>query len=617
VPADLGGEVRNNGLYEQFKYHYWGYAAISSNPLEHPPSTASLVSINRETNPISERPLRPRYLCFLKNGRGIQIRKVSEWEAEHVEDCSLQYLFVAYTSEQFSHKSDEDMEALHCIAEAATRRASVQAYWIACSCMPVEEMSEDLYRISDVVRGSHSLAIIVGPPVEGRFSRSYSTRELLRQWGKRMWTFPEVLLSPNTHAISIYTRDRDMESFRLVRKRNFPAEVWDDAPDSRQLVDHYESSVILGSLELISISLKCMETRIIKTYHDGDMSYVLMGLLRRRPRVDSRNSAFQAFCRLSLSNDSNCLLERMICLLPRASHQPWHTIDDFWDRDLWDIDPHCQVVGVGAEDAVILSGAFGSSIRWKAFTPVNLRLRNTIKRTVTRVALRAVPAWFVLGAFMLAVGKSKGGATWGVFTGVGWLFMGVTIIIVALSPYLLSFLYVGKTWSAQPWLFGFEGYMSIEDTEAALFGINLNRLQWSPYGSELSRHREIRGECVGVDPTSDTKVNEIVSRCRRADYGQMKVFTLVDTHTMVVTLFRAVRPPVALLLCGSEGGMQRALLCSYDWKSQTLYRETVLRMDTLALERMPRVDRFRLGLQRPLSETDSTVSYLGGVEDPV
>ena len=32
------------------------------------------------------------------------------------------------------------------------------------------------------------------------------------------------------------------------------------------------------------------------------------------------------------------------------------------------------------------------------------------------------------------------------------------------------------------------------------------------------------------------------------------------------------------LLCGSEGGMQRAVMCSYDWTTSTLYRETVLRM---------------------------------------
>jgi hypothetical protein len=132
----------------------------------------SLVSSRAEPNPISERPLRPRHLCFLKQDRGIYIRKVSEWEKENGENTSLEYLFIAYTATQFSHSDPDDMDALHYIAEAAARRACVHAYWIAGSCMPDEdEMSNDLYRISDVARGAHSLIIILGSPVDGRGSR--------------------------------------------------------------------------------------------------------------------------------------------------------------------------------------------------------------------------------------------------------------------------------------------------------------------------------------------------------------------------------------------------------------------------------------------------------------
>ena len=63
-------------------------------------------------------------------------------------------------------------------------------------------------------------------------------------------------------------------------------------------------------------------------------------------------------------------------------------------------------------------------------------------------------------------------------------------------------------------------------------------------------------------------------------------------------MFEAERPPIVALLCGSEGGMQRAVMCSYDWTTQTLYRETVLRMETKVLEKMPRIGRVRFGLQR-------------------
>jgi hypothetical protein len=44
--------------------------------------------------------------------------------------------------------------------------------------------------------------------------------------------------------------------------------------------------------------------------------------------------------------------------------------------------------------------------------------------------------------------------------------------------------------------------------------------------------------------------------------------------------------------------MQRGVMCSYDWTTQTLYRETVLRMETKVLEKMSRVGRVRFGLQK-------------------
>jgi len=39
-------------------------------------------------------------------------------------------------------------------------------------------------------------------------------------------------------------------------------------------------------------------------------------------------------------------------------------------------------------------------------------------------------------------------------------------------------------------------------------------------------------------------------------------------------------------------------MCSYDWPTQTLYRETVLRMETRVLEKMSRVSRVSFGLRR-------------------
>ncbi|KAL2801659.1 hypothetical protein BJX63DRAFT_416806 [Aspergillus granulosus] len=599
VPADLGGEVRNSGRYEHFKYHFWGYSYMPRNPLEAAPSTSSMtLTPNKVLGGVADRPLQPRYLCFLLDGGGVETLKVSDWQ-KHTQEAVPPYLFVSFTSEQFA---STDFGELHIIAEQAARNAGVRAYWISCSCMPdPNELSDDVYRISDVVRGAHSVAIILGPPVGHDPSSSPSMRSMLQHWGQRIWTFPEVLLSPTDLPIAIYVRREDPQKPHVMLKRNFPDAAWADAPISRQLVDHYEGSIVLSPLELVTIALQCLTLRAHNTieHFQGDLTYVLMGLLRRRPQVNTKHTAFQEFCRLSLANDSNGLLERLICLLPRNREQPWHRIDDVWDRSLWDISPLCQVDGVGHDDTVILGGGFAAPIRYKSFAPVNLLLRNTLKRMIYRFAVRSVPAWFIVGALMLGITQSQGGSGYAPITAIGWILMGSSILITLFAPHILATLYVGKTWSAQPWLFGFEGYLDIGEIETCIFGSNLGRLKWSPYSSELSRHQERRGECIGVDPATYPEVREVITRCRESAYGEEKLFTLVDTNLMTVTLFTAPRPPVALVLCGSEGGMQRALLCSYDWKTQTLFRETILRVDTMVLGLMPRVDRFRLGLKRP------------------
>ena len=108
----------------------------------------------------------------------------------HHPGQSLEYLFIAYTQEQFPHTSKSDMDALHAIAKRATRDAGFSAYWVGCACMP-DDNEPDIYRICDVIRGAHALIIAIGP------NGNVNTHEqMLQQWGSRMWTYPEVLLSP-------------------------------------------------------------------------------------------------------------------------------------------------------------------------------------------------------------------------------------------------------------------------------------------------------------------------------------------------------------------------------------------------------------------------------------
>jgi hypothetical protein len=79
---------------------------------------------------------------------------------------------------------------------------------------------------------------------------------------------------------------------------------------------------------------------------------------------------------------------------------------------------------------------------------------------------------------------------------------------------------------------------------------------------------------------------------------------LIDTFSMTATLFKSCRPPVALIIGGSEGGMKRALACSYDVTTGTLYRETVLRLPSQTVDKMHTLQRIRLGLKNPYKPSD-------------
>jgi hypothetical protein len=128
----------------------------------------------------------------------------------------------------------------------------------------------------------------------------------------------------------------------------------------------------------------------------------------------------------------------------------------------------------------------------------------------------------------------------------------------------------------------------------------MRRLRWSEYGFPLSRYTKNEfEERIGLDPTTDIEVdNKVEDAITNTNPNAMRIFTLIDTNTMTVTLFEALRPPVAVLLLAEEGGMQRAVACSYDWTTGTCYRETVLRMETPVLEKMSRVSRVRVGMNR-------------------
>jgi hypothetical protein len=623
-------EARNNGFYEAFPYKDWQYSYDARNEHENRPSqgkddrrpqtTRSKTHQGRSLIGKIERKSEPAYVCLVD---GMQIINVAEWRANH-KNQALEYVLVSYTSEQFYSK--EDLLCLHEIGKHAARAAKVDYYWLGCSCLGTEaEIEQNVWQICDVVRSAFSVVVAVAGPM-GSTTPEELPYYLVREWGRRVWTLPELLLTPEHDDIQVYTMNRSLDSSeqldqclaspKLKNLRNFPG-YWEDHSLVGQLIDHYEGSVILSPLELITTALQCLQNRPTTEHLPGDLSYSLMGLLRQRPNVRKDDSAFQAFARLSLANDSNMLLERLICLLPRSAYDPWYSLYDHWGATLWDIYPKTQVCGIGENDTIILDGARAASIRWKSFARVLLRGNDTTKRWIIRSALTFCGPLFFMGILLLIATVSqpspKGSgispvkrsgklSPKGSFGISGGILVAVALSFILLSPQMIKDLYFGKVWAAQPWFFGVEGYMSLPELERHLFGANLGRLSWSATGSSLSRHDVLKSQvyenfCEGQDPASCEDTKARVERGLHSQDGEEKVFTLVDTYTMTVTLFSAIKPPVAVLMCGEEGGMQRALLCSYEWTNNTLYRETVLRMETRAYWRTSPVGRVRLGLQ--------------------
>ncbi|KAK1757075.1 hypothetical protein QBC47DRAFT_412412 [Echria macrotheca] len=661
----------------------------------------------------SYRTFRPRFLNYIVevevNGR----KKFDSVRRAVPENDLTPFVMVCYASAHYNlpdadgnvHAQDQDdLERLISVStKAATQYFQLKpgevdlfktpyAFWSSANCMPPGEVADengrptpvhglererlanqDTYSISDIIRAAKHVIIVAG-----NISREWDP-DALRVWGQRIWTLPEVVLSHGDtvtvwHCGNRGPGQRPVE-VREIPKALLPTEAWSDAPTARQLIDHY-TNLHLSRLELVKIALECLMSRRFRSLHPGDRVYVLMGLLRIRPPIDKTDTSFQAFARLSLPQDSDRLMERLICLLPDFPEQNWELMADQYKASLWDIYPDTQVCAIGENDTVVVDGAKGAQIQWSHFTKIRALRRGTLKRQVFVSILSWSPLLFLVG-IILAIVSAPAAAVRSSFSDFDvpsppnpTQQAAIAIIVISLlcilpAPYFLRQIFSGKLWVVEPCFFGIEGYVPLEALEERLFGSTgadpkHSRLRWSAYGSPLARHKQgerMRERAVHyryaeneeqqpllqaaiqdagtidtypvetLDPTAPCdycrnqgsgaycQYHPTVASCQdmsRSPMGKMKVFTLVDTFNMTVTLFYAIRPPTVLLVGGSEGGTKRAIACSFDVTTGTLYRETVLRIPSQSVDRMDSLPRVRLGLRRPFLDGDVERRGTGG-----
>jgi len=621
--ATIEIELENEGRYDPVLYRDWRTRDTAKDASE------SVKKNPHKANPygnLIERLPMPRYLCYVadnEDGNGLA--------RATAKDCTDEYVFVAYTREQFNTQdSQEDRLKLLGIGVRCAKKANVKAFWV--DCYPVDEdyaEKEDIYRICDIVRSAHSLVIAIDSSrytsqvssttsVDSCKTQPNASTRALKVWGNRAWTLPEVLLCSSQHKITVF----DLVSLQGIEhsKHGLGHLAWDDWKEAAILVDHYEGSVHLSPLELISIGYRCLRRRRVRgSDNDGrhndeprEYAYALMGLLRRRPTTVATDSEFMAFARLSLSNNNDSILERVLCMQPLEQGTRWHEMIDAWGAQLWDIEPSCQIAAIDgiseppfdeeiSTQTVVLDGVHGASICWSELAPVPFVKRATSIRRLTSMTLPGIPFIFLLGLFYLLTGtyyriwdgsNVVNDATVAVYS----IVTAVSLAILLASPYLLKNLFYGKFWSTQARFYGIEGYHDIKKLEEQLFGTVNGRLRWSTSTSLQSDVALAKDglNFEGKDPHVPEKLPE-----RHEDGDCRCLFTLVDTYVLEVTAFYAERPPTVVMILGRERGMQRAVLCSYDWRTQAFCREVVLRMKTVVLNRMSRVDKFRFMLQKP------------------
>ena len=583
--------------YLDYPGYHWKWAKHAINPLDERPGSNKSVGKPKRFSSTS-RLLRPRQLVVYREGH---------WKPVNAPSPDLQYVFVSYANIHFNtSNSARGRQQIERMAEHVTLQAGCNAYWLDYECRaPADQpalLTADVNRMCDVIRGANRVVVMLPDPQDS--SQPKSLDLLMEEWGKRMWTLPEGLLAPgNVHFC--YPVQGDTFKVISLHKVEMTERVWkdlpmdDDNPPTRILAEHYSGHLNLSRLDLFATALAALgrDREPENLFTDADVAYALMGLLHYRIEPDETDSLFQALARLSLANDNDRLIERMVCMYPNANHtfrDLFKTLSqkDQYETHLWDISPLCQVVGVGDEpNTVLLNNCRAISIRWKKFPQMQYRRHAGFKKFLAELFVRSGAWWIVGGAslawtyapFLLANSNNSSGDSNQVSgTLVTYLevlvgiFLAVGFLLSFFGPHSVRRLFGGAVLQTTPHLIGFEGVLPIRELETLMFGNYSHRLSYEPSSTPFclnNRHPERREglEPQWVKDNPDNPEPPLQGKDQR-------IFTLVDTGNLTVSIFSAQRPPTVALICGSEGGMLRTVLCSWRFSTDCLFREAVIRM---------------------------------------
>lgn len=600
-------------IYSEFPNYFWDYPRYAKNRMDMQP-----VAFLEERRAIQkENSMDLSYKVRLRRPRLLVVFKDEIWNLHHDPHEHRSYLFVSWTSRHFNPwESQEDCDKIEQIAQAQAKRYGLSAYWFDVRCLAPkpdkDRYNADVYRMCDVIRGAHLVCVIL-PRLTDKYKR---------EWGSRLWTLPEAMLSQSQEIKFVSPREE-----RLLTKLDMTAEIWttndSQGEATRLLAEHFSSVLTLGRLELFVAALESLSAKVFTAYiQDRDnveLAYALMGFLNRRVQLNGSENLFQALARLSLENDTDRLVERMICMFPDPDQAENHILSgligpDQYGARLWDIQPLCQVSGVGQNNEIIVDQCRGVSIRWKAFPQMQYKRGFGFKRLISEIVLRAGVYTSGIGAALtisyglsLSVDLERDDDPGNrfeiakdiVFIAVGGMALMFSLFLACIAPTAVRRLFGGKIRASAPWLIGFEGVMPIKELERIVFGNSRGRLTYEPSSTLFcERHAHER---LGREPSwiATSSTSQPVVNPPPLPRGH-RLFTLVDTGQLTVSIFSAVRPPSVALICGREGGMLRTLLCHYERSNNCLYRETVMRMESKTLNKAQELGWIKLDLGRKM-----------------
>ncbi|KAI8954133.1 hypothetical protein F4801DRAFT_534453 [Xylaria longipes] len=569
--------------YTDFPGYQWRWPKHAINPLDQRPG--STISTAMGERPSSRtRKLRPRklYVC----------QPDGSWKVVDDPPKNLQYIFISYAAKSFRINGSDGHDEVRRMAQVATLRAGCIACWVDTDCIDAVngyQKDADIYAMCDVIRASKQVVVILPD----------NDAEARRFWGSRMWTLPEALLAPGT-TIDFLAPVGDKYETTTLSLIEMTSEIWDDRQyvesgsiSTRLLAEHFAGELTLSRIELFVTAVEACYYRSKLGYTmftPNDVTLAVMGLLHYRLDRNDDDTPFQSLAQLSLTNDSDRIVERMVSLLHRThssdSLNPFYDLAhrDVFSTRLWDIQPTCNVVGVAYEDnTIMLDSCRVMHIRWKGFPRISTVRDYGLAKLFATIFVTAGTWWFLQGLY-IAITYAPFIATptptsSDLHTYLKWAigaFFFTAVFLSLFGPVSVRRLYGGQVLQSASNLVGFEGVMPIDKLERLIFGTNNGRLTYeassSPIGMDWRDH-DLR---LGNEPDW---VKEGRPEAYELPVGH-RLFTLVDTGSLTVNIFSAERPPTVALLCGREGGMLRAVLCSWQFENNCLFKETVIRMPT-------------------------------------